>query len=54
MTTRLAAFLFFCISTVALAEAPALSGTFSVDPDGAPHDVTLTLAFGDFAMRRTS
>jgi hypothetical protein len=29
-----------------------LSGTFSVDPDGAPHEVTISLKFGTFALRR--
>jgi imidazolonepropionase-like amidohydrolase len=28
------------------------TGTFSVDADGAPHEVSLTLRFGTFAMRR--
>ncbi|HUQ04749.1 MAG TPA: amidohydrolase family protein, partial [Kofleriaceae bacterium] len=30
-----------------------LKGGFSVDADGAPHEVTLTLVFGTFVMRRS-
>ncbi len=29
-----------------------MSGTFSVDRDGAPHEVSITLKFGTFAIRR--
>jgi imidazolonepropionase-like amidohydrolase len=29
-----------------------LSGTFSVDPDGAPHEVIISLKFGTFVLRR--
>jgi imidazolonepropionase-like amidohydrolase len=29
-----------------------LTGTFTVDPDGAPHEVSLTVSFGTFATRR--
>jgi hypothetical protein len=29
-----------------------MSGTFSVDKDGAPHEVTISLKFGTFALRR--
>jgi imidazolonepropionase-like amidohydrolase len=31
-----------------------LAGTFSVDRDGAPHEVTISLKFGTFAIRRVS
>lgn len=30
-----------------------LTGAFSVDKDGAPHDVLVTVSFGTFAMKRT-
>ena len=30
-----------------------ISGTFSVDADGAPHELELTIPFGTFGMRRT-
>jgi imidazolonepropionase-like amidohydrolase len=31
-----------------------VKGAFSVDADGAPHEVTLTVVFGTFVMRRSS